>query len=156
MSCESVPIGAEKAGGMGGAAVIRVRGAAISLPCLAIVTIAIFLSPDPRGHGTHEQLGLPACGFLARTGWPCPSCGMTTSVCNMAHGHLATAFQAQPFGVIFFAAMLLFGATGLAELISGRDFIQRLRPAVWWIWLFVGTLLAGWGYELARHMAGVT
>ncbi|NBO19844.1 MAG: DUF2752 domain-containing protein, partial [Proteobacteria bacterium] len=38
-----------------------------------------WLTPDARGLGTHEQLGLPPCGFYLWYGLPCPSCGMTTS-----------------------------------------------------------------------------
>jgi hypothetical protein len=68
----------------------------------------------------------------------------------MAHGHVVAAFLAQPFGVVLFAALLLFGVAGLAQLASGRDLVRKLRPAIWWIWLLVGTFLAGWGFGLAR------
>jgi hypothetical protein len=70
----------------------------------------------------------------------------------MAHGHVVAAFWAQPFGVVFFAAMVLFGVAGASQLVSGRDFVCKLRPAIWWIWVVVGTFLAGWGFELARRM----
>src|SRR3954447_16098360 len=48
--------------------------------CLGTVLgVACWLRPDPRGMGTHQQLGLPPCTFYLYTDVPCPSCGMTTS-----------------------------------------------------------------------------
>jgi hypothetical protein len=70
----------------------------------------------------------------------------------VAHGHIVAAFWAQPFGVVLFAALLLFGVAGLAQLASGKDFVGKLGPAVWWIWVAAGAFLAGWGFELARRM----
>jgi len=137
----------------GASATLRVIGAAILVPCFAILAVGAALTPDARGYGTHEQLGLPACGFLARTGWPCPSCGLTTSVTNTVHGHIVTAFWVQPFGVVLCAALALFGVVGLAQLVSGKDIVGKLRPAIWWVWLVIGTFLAGWGFELARRMS---
>ncbi|MCA9610613.1 MAG: hypothetical protein KC619_33690, partial [Myxococcales bacterium] len=39
---------------------------------LAVLVTAAMLTPSPEGHGTHTQLGLPPCGFLVYTGYPCP------------------------------------------------------------------------------------
>ena len=54
---------------------------------LAVVTLGIAraLTPAPAGFGTHEQLGLPPCAFLHWTGFPCPSCGLTTCFAHAAH-----------------------------------------------------------------------
>ena len=65
----------------------RFRGALILGPCLAALAVSVWLAPRPAGFGTHRALGLPPCGFLAQTGYPCPSCGMTTAFAAMAHGH---------------------------------------------------------------------
>jgi hypothetical protein len=113
------------------------------------------MTPDPTGSGTHRQLGLPGCGFLQNTGWPCPSCGMTTSLAAMAHGRVVLAWTAQPFGVVLFAFTALMAAMGTAELIAGRDLIGRLRPTPWWALIAIVGLLAGWGGKcLMGYLSG--
>jgi hypothetical protein len=72
-----------------------------------VLAVARYLQPDGRGYGTHEQLGLPTCTFLALTGIPCPSCGLTTSFAHAAHGHFYAALVAQPFGLLAFWLTLL-------------------------------------------------
>jgi Protein of unknown function (DUF2752) len=76
----------------------------LGIATLATVTLGIAraLTPAPAGFGTHQQLGLPACTFLHWTGYPCPSCGLTTCFAHAAHGDLLAAFIAQPFGVLLF------------------------------------------------------
>ena len=63
-----------------------------------VLLIAAWLEPDPRGFGSHQQLGLPPCMFEAFAHFPCPGCGLTTSFANMAHGHVIRAFQAHLMG----------------------------------------------------------
>ena len=48
---------------------------------LGLLVLARKLEPDPRGFGTHTQLGMRPCSFLRMTGRLCPTCGMTTVVC---------------------------------------------------------------------------
>ena len=86
----------------------------------AVVITAAMLSPDPAGHGTHTQLGLPPCGFLVVTGYPCPGCGLTTSFSHMAHFQLAGAIGANPFGV------LLFLCTVAAIPLSLRAIVRKM------------------------------
>jgi hypothetical protein len=71
---------------------------------LSAITLGIAraLTPSPSGFGTHQQLGLPPCAFLHWTGYPCPSCGLTTCFAYAAHGQFAAAFIAQPFGLLAF------------------------------------------------------
>lgn len=71
-----------------------------------VLAIARWLSPDARGFGTHEQLGLEPCRFEAVTHIPCPGCGLTTSFAAMAHGHPLDAFAAHPMGPALFALTL--------------------------------------------------
>ncbi len=48
--------------------------------------VARTLEPDPRGLGTHQQLGLPPCSVRILFGIPGPSCGMTTSWAFFSRG----------------------------------------------------------------------
>ena len=114
-----------------------------------MLLLAASLRPYHSGTGTHEQLGLPACTILAQTGWPCPTCGLTTSVAATAHGQLAVAARAQPFGVVIFAGLVTAAIAGGIELVSARPVFSRLRPRLWWALAAVGGLLAGWAIKLA-------
>lgn len=58
-----------------------------SLALLSGFCVAAWIQPDPRGFGTHHQLGLPPCNFLDLTGFACPACGMTTSFSHFVRGH---------------------------------------------------------------------
>ena len=71
---------------------------AAALGLAALLGVARRLEPDPRGYGTHRQLGLPPCAFLAVTGRPCPSCGMTTAFAWVARGRFDRAWRANPAG----------------------------------------------------------
>jgi hypothetical protein len=46
--------------------------ALLLLGVLVMVGVGLYLSPDPAGHGTHQQLGLPPCTIHFLTGRPCP------------------------------------------------------------------------------------
>jgi hypothetical protein len=122
-------------------------------PCVAVLAVSGWLHPSGAGHGTHRALGLPACGFLAQTGYPCPSCGMTTAFADMAHARPVDAFFAQPFGVMLFAAVVALAAAGLGELATSRDFIRYLRPGPWWAVAAISGMLFGWGFKIAYGLA---
>ena len=40
---------------------------------LILLSLAIWLEPNPSGFGTHQQLGLPPCTILFWFDVPCPS-----------------------------------------------------------------------------------
>jgi hypothetical protein len=123
---------------------------------IAILAVLGTLQPDPSGMGTHEQLFcLPACSFLVRTGWPCPTCGLTTSLAAMAHGDVGLACRAHPFGVVLFLALVTAGLAGGMELLSTRVFFGHniLRPRAWWVLAAGGGLLLGWLIKLAVGLA---
>src|SRR5688572_24322979 len=65
----------------------------------AVVVVAALLTPAPIGHGTHTQLGLPPCGFLLFTGYPCAGCGLTTAFAHMVRLEVVAAAHANPFGI---------------------------------------------------------
>lgn len=126
----------------------RLRGAWVFTICGAILALAAWLTPNPRGCGTHTQLGMPACSFLVRTGLPCPTCGLTTSMSLMVRGRVVGAFEAHPFGVVLFCGVAVLFVAAAVELATGRDTIGRLRPTVWWGLLALAGTLAGWGWKL--------
>ncbi len=117
---------------------------------LSVLGLAAWLRPDPHGLGTHEELGLPACAFYLTTGYPCATCGMTTSFAWAAHGHLLMAFYTQPAGALL---ALLTAACVLVcawALVTGADLAplarRVLRPGTF---LAAGVIILGaWGYKV--------
>jgi Protein of unknown function (DUF2752) len=74
----------------------------VAAACLAgLLVVARRLEPDPRGFGTHTQLGLPRCAFLNVTGRLCPTCGMTTSFAWLMRGRIDRSWQANPAGCLY-------------------------------------------------------
>lgn len=102
--------------------------------------LGLYLVPDPKGYGTHQQLGLPPCTLYYLTGRPCPSCGLTTSVSALLHGNFALAWRANPFGlaIVAFSAGLFLNS--LMALVVRRS--VRMKPSLvsWGVALF----LLGW------------
>jgi hypothetical protein len=61
------------------------------------------LEPDPRGYGTHTQLGLRPCAFATLTGRLCPTCGMTTACAWFVRGRIDRSWRANPAGCLLAA-----------------------------------------------------
>src|SRR6185503_8103051 len=72
----------------GSPAVRRLIAAVVMLGCGTVLGVAAWLTPSPTGIGTHQQLHMPQCGWIAIADLPCPTCGMTTAFAHAAHGHL--------------------------------------------------------------------
>jgi hypothetical protein len=128
----------------------------------AALAIARSLHPSASGMGTHEQLGLPPCKFLVFTGFPCPSCGLTTSFAYAAHFHFQQAFFASPFGLLlFFGAVLVIptSAVLLWRRTSWQQMFERLNLTTITGWMVVAYLIS-WIYKItavsvtARFLAG--
>ena len=64
-----------------------------------LLGLAKTLVPDPRGFGTHVQLGLRPCSFATMTGRLCPTCGMTTAFAWFVRGRVDRSWRANPAGV---------------------------------------------------------
>ncbi|HHH29922.1 MAG TPA: DUF2752 domain-containing protein [Polyangiaceae bacterium] len=97
---------------------------------LAVLITAATLTPSVEGHGTHTQLGLPPCGFLVYTGYPCPGCGLTTSFSHMIRLEVLGAFHANPFGVLLFlctAAIVPISLIGIVRRMPVIDTLDRLH-----------------------------
>jgi hypothetical protein len=67
---------------------------------VGLLGVARWLEPDPRGYGTHTQLGLGPCSFAVLTGRPCPTCGMTTALAWFTRGNLGQSWRANPAGCL--------------------------------------------------------
>jgi hypothetical protein len=86
------------------------------------------------GFGALLVAGLPwPCPFLAITGLPCPTCGITRAARLALHGDFAGAFRMHPLFAPILAACM---ALAVAELISYRrtglwgEVLER-RPVRW-------------------------
>jgi hypothetical protein len=96
-----------------------------ALPTAVLITAA-FLTPNPEGHGTHTQLGLPPCGFLVFTSYPCPGCGLTTAFSHMIRFDLFGAWHANPFGIALFSATAAFVPFAALGFVRGWSVVSAL------------------------------
>src|SRR5690606_14592168 len=100
----------------------RIAWLAIATAGAAVLVLARMLEPDARGHGTHEQLGLPPCGFLELTGVPCPGCGLTTAFAHLARADLVPALEANAGALPLFLLTALAVPAGALGAIAGARF----------------------------------
>ncbi len=108
---------------------------------IGLLAVAIYLQPDPRGYGTHEQLFLLPCGFYKVTRLPCPTCGMTTAYANMVRFRVGPALRAQPFGALLCVLSTLGGLAALFCLASGIPVVHRIE-AMRMRWPMTGLAIA--------------
>jgi hypothetical protein len=135
----------------------RLVAGGVALACLSLLLIAVHLTPSPDGLGSHQALGLPACGFLLRFGLPCPSCGMTTAFCWMVRGNVAASFYVQPMGAVL---AILCGMTVWASVyiaLSGQPAHRLLSflPAKYHLIPLLGIARAAWGWKMFIHLNGI-
>ena len=95
---------------------------------------------------------LPAtslCPFRMLTGYPCPGCGLTHAFCDISHGHFKMAWQANPFGFLFYALAIVFLAwPWLRKRFPAIELaMSRTRAVVWAPALLA---LGMWVYDVAR------
>jgi hypothetical protein len=87
-------------------AIARVGLIALATVLIGLLAMAGRLAPDPRGYGTHEQLGLSPCAILRLTGRPCPTCGMTTAFAWFVRGEPARSWRANPAALLVATASM--------------------------------------------------
>ena len=104
-----------------------------------IFGIALYLKPDARGFGTHQQLGLPPCEFKTLTGLHCPHCGMTTSFSNVVRGRFDDAWNANPLGPLLAAMWAFCIPWCLLTALSGR-WLGTQQPFQWFVFGSIGYL----------------
>ncbi|MEW6251323.1 MAG: DUF2752 domain-containing protein [Planctomycetota bacterium] len=98
----------------------RIAAALALAACLAALGFAAWLRPDPRGFGTHRQLGTGECGMLLVTGYPCPTCGMTTAFAHTVRLQWLAAAHAQVGGFILAVATIALVPVSAWVLVRGR------------------------------------
>jgi hypothetical protein len=129
----------------------RLAGAGVALAAASPLVIGAMLAPDGAGHGTHTQLGLPACGWVAAFDRPCPTCGMTTAFAHAARGDLLEAFTSQPMGLLLAlgaAGVFWGGVHTLATGVRLGGLVSRLLSARA-LWAAAGIAGLAWAYKLA-------
>ncbi len=97
------------------------------------------------------------CGIQQRYHVPCPTCGMTRSVCSFVAGDFSQAFYLQP-AAAFICVLLVFAWLCSFLIILGVDlrFIYcRLLaiPVRYVILIGIIVLLGGWAVTLSRALA---
>ena len=117
-----------------------------AIACLTVLLLARHVTPAANGLGTHQQLNLPACGFYERTGYPCPTCGMTTAFAYMVRGRILRSFIVQPAGALAAICCILTALATSYITITGRR-IDRLDRYIYlagvnWLWVIISIIAA--------------
>lgn len=122
------------------------------LALIGIGLLGLWMDPDPRGFGTHEQLGLAPCRTMDWIGIPCPGCGVTTSVSLFWHGELWASFVNQPFGCLLAALVPLLAVGAIIAHFQGRDlYASALSVPIGRVILSLASLmLAAWVYKIIQ------
>jgi hypothetical protein len=112
--------------------------------------LAAWITPDRRGYGTHEQLGLPPCAFRKVTGVVCPSCGMTTSFAYLVRGQVGRAARVNLGGCALAVSFVGLIPWCLVSASVGRTIgPQSLdRLALIGMLLVLGLSLLGWAIRI--------
>lgn len=136
---------------------VRVKALMVLGGCLALLAVAYLLKPDPSGVGTHTRMGWPRCTMLTITGYPCPTCGMTTAFAHAVRGQWLSAFHAQPAGFLLALGTMIVAVFSLGAVISGREWAinwYRFSPGRTAV-AVVAVVLLSWAYKIvAGLMAG--
>ena len=126
----------------------------IGLAFTAILLAAWHLEPDLLPLGPRSQLSLPGCAFRDRTGYPCPTCGMTTAWAGAVRGDLTTAVRANIAGAVLAIVALLGALFGLATAALGRVFYLRVLAPVLgllshgrWLYALLALILFAWAWN---------
>jgi hypothetical protein len=123
--------------------------AALALVAVVLV-VAALLEPNPSGHGTHEKLFMFPCLFRWLTGLPCPACGMTTALAQMARGEVLAALRAHALGPIAYLLTWLLGGRAAYGLVTGAPVISERMNKVLTARVVFGVIAVGWAINLVR------
>ena len=134
--------------------VLRMTSAVLFLGATSVLLLALWLSPDPSGVGTHTQLGLKPCIVMSMLDLPCPMCGMTTTFSLMADLRPLDAFLNQPFGVLLFMITVTVAAVSGLEIVYPKKRWNVIVGMVesrkrWLVGVFSLGFFGGWLYKIA-------
>ncbi len=95
------------------------------------------------------------CPFLAFTGHPCGTCGMTHAFVYLAHGQVLRALRWSPLGALLAAGVWAFVIVDLIRVAAGLRFPAG-PPAVVRRWVVGGAvvLLVNWAWLLVHGYGG--
>ena len=135
----------------------RLLAICVSVLCLAVLVTAARIKPNPRGVGTHTQLGLQPCQFLSRTGLPAPTCGMTTSFAWFVRGNFAASFYVQPMGTVLAGLTTVGLITGFYIGATGRriDPLLTRLPLKDVFIAFIAFGILAWGWKIFIRLKGI-
>lgn len=122
---------------------------------IAVLTTGALLHPyaedgRPLTQETHIQLGLPKCAFYDKTGYPCPSCGFTTSFALTMHADPANALRANSVGTLLALFCLAVVPWSVISALRGRYLfiVSAERALIFSLLTFVVLMLTRWGIVL--------
>ena len=101
----------------------------VAVGLMSVFAIAIWLKPydesgQPMRQEAHRQMGLPPCTFYVLTdGYPCPSCGMTTSFSLLMHGDVINSLKANAVGTLLALFWLFLIPWCIGSSIVGRPLL---------------------------------
>lgn len=98
----------------------RRRAAVTVLSCAGLLAIGAAWAPSVDGP--------VLCPLRALTGIPCPTCGLTRSVCATLHGQWEAALDLHPLGPVVVVLAIALAILGLGELAERWRVLGRLRP----------------------------
>jgi hypothetical protein len=111
-----------------------------------LLVLARRLDPDPRGFGTHTQMGLKQCAYLTATGRLCPTCGMTTAFAWLVRGRIDRSWRANPAGCVIAIWFVPLAAWLAASAVANQPVAFRTleRPLMGMLVAAVAVSVASW------------
>jgi hypothetical protein len=125
----------------------------VSIAAITLLMVAVYVQPASEGIGTHQQLGLPQCGWILAANIPCPTCGMTTAWSHTVRGEFPSAFLAQPMGMLLAIGTMCVAVGGGISAMTGYSFngmLYRFAPSKVFIVIAIVTL-ASWGLKILLY-----
>lgn len=125
----------------------------VALVCVGVLGMAMGMTPSERGLGTHEQLNLPSCGWIAVADLPCFTCGMTTSFSHAVRGQLLQSIFAQPLGFLLAIGTAMTMLIGLYVAATGSQ-VALLFGTLWnrrTMWLMLTVAVGAWVYKMLSY-----
>lgn len=125
-----------------------------SLFLLGGFALARSLDPDPRGYGTHQQIGLPECSIRLMFSQPCPGCGMTTCFSHFVRGEFVAAGRSNPAGLVLAVLCVLMVPWSVVSAARGQTWlIEEPLSLLVFLVVAIGVLAVGtWLVAIWRNV----